>query len=329
MSTRRVAFSGNTYYIRAYDNDDGDGDLTTDNDQLIILSAVGVVDGNTTTVQALVFNPSGIVNAISTNENLTISGNPIISGACGSIHTNDDMDVSGNPNISQNSTSSGTYIPGGTVGGVSGGGHSDVPVPLLDPTTFEPNADYKLASDGNVYDANGNFVHDATSSDWEGWNYSSPKWTQTGVGAGATIDGSLYVEGDVVISSDVGAPGSPWEVTIVATGFIEVSGNPDLANYKNPSDQEEIQNIFMLAGTDLKFNGNSTVQIEGLLYAKEQLDISGTPNINGAIIAYDFAASEGLVSENKISGDATITYGCGLAIPGIATGIDVIAWNEL
>ncbi len=45
-----VALNGNTYYIRAYDNDDGNADFDIDN--IIILHSVGIVDGTTTTVEA-------------------------------------------------------------------------------------------------------------------------------------------------------------------------------------------------------------------------------------------------------------------------------------
>ena len=37
----QFAFNGNTYYIRAFDNDDGDGDLTNDLDHMIYLARYG------------------------------------------------------------------------------------------------------------------------------------------------------------------------------------------------------------------------------------------------------------------------------------------------
>ena len=322
-----VAFNGNTYYIRAYDNDDGDSDLTTDSDNLVMLSAVGVVNGNTTTVQAMVYKlPGSPENAVAINGDMDVSGNPSISGTCGSIHANDDLDISGSPNVSENATASGTYAGGSeTVGGTSGGGHAEVPIPLLDPTEFEQYADYVLAADGNVYDSNGTFIHDANSSKWNGWDFSSPKWTMS---KNTTIDGSFYVEGDIVISGNAGSSGNPWELTLVATGHIEVSGTPVFENKKNPADPEEIQNLFMVAGTDLKVNGNADQHIEGLFYATEQFYISGNPDINGAVMAYDAPSVDGLLSENNISGNASITYGCGMSIPGVSNDIRVISWNQ-
>ncbi len=319
-----VALNGNTYYIRAYDNNDGDPNFDVDN--VIILHSVGVVDDTTTTVEASVSNPPGTpVSAVTTNGNLTISGNPGIIGTCGSAHANGDLDISGNPIIVENATAFGFYSASGspTVGGTSGGGYPNINIPLLDPTRFEPYADYTLAADGNVYDATGTQVG---SSPWNGWDYSSPKWTLSGNSA---IDAFYYIEGDTVISGTPGSPGTPWEVTIVATGFIEISGNPIFINKKNPSDPVDIQNIFMLAGTDIKYNGNPNQTIDGIIYATEQISLSGDPNINGAVMAYDSFSVEGLVSQNNISGNPYITYGCGLTLPNASGDIVVVSWREL
>ncbi len=313
-----VAFNGSTYYIRAYDNDDGDGDPTTDADNLIMVSAVGVVDGNTSTVEATIYSPPGVVNAVTTNGNLNISNHSDILGDCSDIHANGDLDITGGVTMDGIGTATGTYQYAGST--VSTGDH-DIDVPFLDPTQYEQYADYKLAADSNVYDANGNFV---SSSPWNGWNHSGSKWS---LSDDFPADVSLYVEGDVQISNN---PTGPWAVTIIATGYIDVSsGNGEFINKKNPSDPEEIQNIFMLAGTDLKFKGNNIHTIEGLFYAKEQIDMSGDTRIEGAVMAYNGSASESLVTANKIRDDVAITYGCGLVVPGLLGQVNVVSWNEI
>ena len=273
------------------------------------------------------------ISAVVTNGTLNISGDPNITGTCGSVHANGDLTISGNPNIDEDATAGGTYTPGGgTIGGTAGGSQPNIDVPLLDPADFQSYADYTLASDGNVYDASGVQVG---SSPWNGWDYSSPKWTFAGDDTDANnTEGTIYVDADVVISSSPGSVGDPWKISIIATGYIEVSGNPVVTNYKSPSDPVDIQNMFLLAGTDLKYNGNPTVQVEGLFYATEQIQLSGNPDINGAIMARnDFSGDSnsphGLVTQNDISGNATITYGCGLTIPTTSVDIDVITWNEL
>jgi len=317
-----VALNGNTYYIRAYDNDDGNANFDIDN--IIILHSVGIVDGTTTTVEAEVYNPPGIpVSAVTTNGNLTISGNPGITGNCGSVHSNDDLTLSGSPDVAQNATATGTYVPGGTVGGTGAGGQSAILIPLLDPTDFEFYADYTLASDGNVYDASGVFV---SSSPWNGWTYSSPKWQKAG---NTAFDASLYVEGDVKIVGNAGSPGTPWYITIVATGYIQLSGGSTIANKKNPADPVDIQNLFFVAGTDVKYTGNATQTIDGLIYAADQLKLLGNPTINGAALAYNATTVESLVTSNTISGSVILNYGCGLTIPSGSVDIEVISWNEI
>ena len=55
-----VTFSGGTYYLRVFDNDDGDGDLFSDTDNLIFIDSVGVnANGDTKTLRAMVrlYNP--------------------------------------------------------------------------------------------------------------------------------------------------------------------------------------------------------------------------------------------------------------------------------
>jgi hypothetical protein len=317
-----MTLNGNTYYIRAYDNDDGNANFDVDN--IIILSSVGIVDGITTTVEAEIYNPPGIpVSAVTTYGNLAVSGNPTVSGACGSVHSNDDLTLSGSPNITENATATGTYVPGGTVGGTGAGGQSAIPIPHLNPSAFERYADYTLASNGNVYDAGGTFV---SSSPWNGWTYSSPVWQK---GGPIAFDASLYVEGDVEITGNAGSPGNPWEITIYATGYIKVSGSLTIANYKNPVDPVDIQNLFFVAGTDVKYNGNATHTIDGIIYAADQLELSGNPTINGAAIAYDATLLEPLVSSNTITGSVVLNYGCGMTIPNGSVEIKVISWNEI
>ena len=102
-------------------------------------------------------------------------------------------------------------------------------------------------------------------------------------------------------------------------------------NKKNPGDPLAVQDLFLVAGTDLSFSGNPAQSVDGLFYATQQLKISGAPIINGAVMAYDSPTTAGsgeLVLANEISGDPTITYGCGLTVPN-TDGIDVVSWNEI
>jgi hypothetical protein len=102
-----------------------------------------------------------------------------------------------------------------------------------------------------------------------------------------------------------------------------------IANKKNPADPVDIQNLFFVAGTDVKYNGNATQTIDGLIYAVDQTEISGNPTINGAVLAYDATTVEPLVASNTVTGSVILNYGCGLTIPSGSVIIEVISWNEI
>ncbi len=330
-----VPFNGKTYYIRAFDNDDGDLDPTIDTDGLIFLSAVGIADNSTATVQSLVHNPPTTApGALNVTGDFDISGNTTISGACGDVHTNGDVTLSGILNVSQDFTSSGAYNDSAsdTIGGDSGGGFNDVPVPLIDPTEFEQYADYKLASDGFVYDGAGNFVHDAnvntTGTKWNNWHYELLKpgeWLLKG----NTLDASFYVDGNLMTKGVQGSVGNPWMTTLTATGSIEITGTSMSANLRDPNDPIGIQNSFMVAGTDIEMSGNSNQTIDGIIWAGEQINLNGDPNILGSVMAYGNPSVSTLVTSSEISGDVNITYGCGMTIPGTSLEINVVSWNEV
>ena len=319
-----VALGDNNYYIRAYDNNDGDPNFDIDN--TIILHSIGTVNGITTSVEAVVYNPPGIpVSAVTTNDNLEVAGSSIVSGDCGSVHSNEDLTMSGTPSVLHDATATGTYTLGGSVGGTEAGGESIIPIPQLDPVDFRPYADYILDNNGDVYDSSGNFV---SSSPWNGWTHSTlpSTWEKGGPTA---FDASLFIEGNAILRGNAGSPGTPWNITIVATGYIDVSGNLVFANLKNPAHPVNIQNLIFVAGTDIKYNGNSNQVVDGLIYALDQLHLSGNPTINGAALAYDATTSESLVFSNLVTGDVIINYGCGLTIPSGSVDLEVISWKEL
>lgn len=343
----KVTFGNNTYYIRAKDNVDGDSDPSVDSDSIMILAAVGIAGDTTATVETTVYNPPPLpTNAVTANGILSISGNPDILGVCGSVHSNgdnnpstDDLVFSGDVDVAVNATTSGTSSigsPGEIVGTIEDGA-PEVPVPDLNPTDYQQYADYTFTNNGLIFQKGvSSAVYDAntTSLKWNGWDWSPPTWTLSG---GSTINGSFYFDADVSISGSPPGPGIPppwWETTIVAEGHLEVSGNPKWENKKDPNLPEEIQNIFLLAGTDIKMNGNNEMStVEGLIYAREQIDLSGNSKINGSVMSLnefsgDTNPPHGLIDKNFISGNSVITYGCGLYIPGIGPDIEVISWRQ-
>ena len=88
--------------------------------------------------------------AIVTDGDLSVPGNMEVCGACGSVHSNEDVTSSGTPDVCENFTASGTYSAGGaTVGGNSGGGYPEIPIPIINPY------DDVLVPDPNVFDTSG------------------------------------------------------------------------------------------------------------------------------------------------------------------------------
>jgi hypothetical protein len=132
------------------------------------------------------------------------------------------------------------------------------------------------------------------------------------------------VEGDF---STTGTPAG-WQTTIIAEGYIDFGGNADIVNYMNPSDTVDIQNLFLVAGTDIEFSGNPTNTIQGLMAAKDQLSISGTVALEGFLIAADVGTSENLVTSNTISGSLTATYNGDIVAPFLSNKVTIIAWQE-
>ena len=116
-------------------------------------------------------------------------------------------------------------------------------------------------------------------------------------------DNSMIAKGMFYVEGDFSTTGSPagWQTTIIAKNYINFGGNADVANYKDASDTFDIQNLFLVAGTDIEFSGNPSNTIQGMMAAKEQVLISGTVSREGFLIAADIDTSRNLVTGNIIS----------------------------
>ena len=335
-----VLYKGNTYYIRAEDNDDGDDNPLSDSDFLMVVSSVGIVDDTTTRVEATIYYPTIPVSALTTNGNLQMSGTPNILGACGAAHANGDLDINGNPEVALNATSSGGLTTSGSMANITGtpvGSQPQIPVPYLNPSDYQQYADYTLKADGTILDSDGNPVTPSPGflDEWDFASASSPDLPTWKLSGNDSTDASYYVEGNIEISGTPPGPGNPpWEVTFFATGSIKLSGNADFINRKDTIDDPvSIQNLFMVAGLDIDYSGNPSNILEGIIYAGEQIELSGNGSIEGAVMAFNAnagvsASPSGLITENLVNGNPTITYGCGLTFPN-SGGVQVVSWNEV
>jgi cytoskeletal protein CcmA (bactofilin family) len=267
-------------------------------------------------------------NALTVGGHLTISGNPTIAGTHGGVHANGNLSVSGNPLISGNATAGGTYSASGNpvVVGTKAGGQPPVTIPTINPADFFGARDFRLAADGKVYNASG-VMQAMSGGQWNGWDYSSGKWSLSG---NSTINGTLYIEGDVVVSGNPGSTTAPWIATLIATGSIEVTGNPNIrpptASDPGALFRSSTENLLFVAGKDLKINGNPQQSFQGILAAHEQVSVSGNARLTGFIIAEDAANAGTQVTADAISGNMQLTYNGALGNP-FPGDVQIMTWE--
>ncbi len=331
-SFTNIAFGGGTYTVTATDNDDNDGDTDDDIDHTVVLTSTGTRNGVTSTIEALVNRPTFTPgSAITTKGNLNGSGSFAVQGACGSIHTNAGFNQSG---VSGTATQ-GTTASGNCSGAsCTGSGAAEQPIPLVDVTEYRSYAHYILKSDGTIEDQGTGNVY----------TYSGPNWTWSITGDGNALfgsitqpgglwkvngtdvaDGIFYVEGDINV---LNSP-APWNTTIISEGYIDVGASPDMTNYQGgPS--PDIDQLFLIAETDLEFAGNPSNTITGMMYAGEQMSISGTVDLVGYVISADKFDAENLVTpESSISGSLTVTYDCSGASPFFSDHVAILSWQKM
>jgi hypothetical protein len=188
-------FGGGTYTVSVRDNDDNDNDLSTDADNVIIVSSTGIKDGESVTVEAYITNGSfRAKHAITTDNVLSITGDPTVDGSLGSIHAN--HDISGvSDNVEKGITASGDCLSPCV---------SDVAresLPAAEPEDFKPFANYILTSSGDITTTDGSEVDQAGLKNWryvEDDGYSG--WELEGCSG----PGMFYSETDVRLVGDVG-----------------------------------------------------------------------------------------------------------------------------
>ena len=153
-----------------------------------------------------------------------------------------------------------------------------------------------------------------------GWVYDPPGWTFDG---NTGTDGTYYLEGPATISGNPGNPATPIALTIIAEGSIEISGRPDLI--------PDTPDLMFVTDGDLKISNRPTMPltVEGAILVHEQLDISSRPTLSGQVIVADAANDSSLVTENKISGNATFSSNGTLGGAGGAQLLTRSAWREI
>jgi hypothetical protein len=256
-----------------------------------------------TTTTTTITNPALLVAG-----NLDISGNIDVSGARGNVHANGDMSISGNAwSISGDATAAGTFTAiSDNTGGVQGGGRPSVTVPDVNASNYLELATHILNADGTITTVGATPACVANC----GWSFSGGTWSIAG---NTASEGTFFVQGNATIAGNPnggGPPGSrvPLPLSVIATGSIEITGTPILAPHNGLALQ------FVTNG-DLRIAGNAEFDrtlVEGQSLVREQVLISGNPDLRGQIIVQDFRGCgqtcSSVVSENAITGNMSIIY---------------------
>jgi Tfp pilus assembly protein PilX len=329
------------------DNDDGDGDLTVDTDNQVILRSTGNYQSGERVVEAIVVlnytlaasNSSNPPLTIFTEEYLKLNGNPDFYGPDSLVHSNSYIEFGGTTRIAGeiqqvSDNTVGTYQQ--AIDGVWGDftsveattGATRVTTPYVYPPIYKGVATHYMAADCKIYDG----VPGGTSlvtgqptkylaygmDGYEGWtcDHDGDKNKKYEISGDQALTGFYYVEGNVIINGDPGLPDDPLKISIVAEGYLEVSGNPHITPYYPQGDfstapsvdaLEQIildgnpsylgvnaldavlksDEVLLLAGGDLNIQGNpaSSFNFHGIVAAHDQITISGNPRMSGAIIA--------------------------------------------
>jgi hypothetical protein len=319
-ATGRTSRTG-TYTVRLVDDAaEADGDSLTDTNNRLVAQCVGITpDGASAAIDVAI--GSVPFPAMATEGDLKISGNPELVGRCGGAHANHIMVVSGTPVVSGTLSASDTVTVSGHVRDtlhrqVTPLSHAPpLEIPDLDPLEYCAAADFVLQADGWVLDRTSGQTYDARSDAKFGWKLSSntpPVWD---FGGNAVTTGTFCAMGNAIVSGNPGTENSPANMSLIATGSIKVSGNPYLAG-------EDPSGIVLLAGGDVTISGNPSAlsqNYRGLVYSGSQCEVSGNPRLGGQLLCKDKPNppdANDYVSENKLNGNAEITFECNGTITG-------------
>ncbi len=250
--------------------------------------------------------------AITTEEDLSVEGDPVVRGSTAHVHSNATLRVQGNSSIAGNATASGAFSRIGhpSIGGVAAGSRPQQSIPDLDPALYRGNADVVFAADGRVTDGAGRLLGQGSYS---GFSLGAGGWRWSG---GGQPGGILWFEGDLDVTSRTSGV---WSATFVATGSIFVRGNPDFA----PSARLRVS---FLAGADVELSGTAGSRIAGAVYARDQVDLAGDVEVRGAVLARGRSGASNAVRTNRVGGSVVLQHdgGTPLALSWITTTLPAV-----
>ncbi|MFH1230349.1 MAG: polymer-forming cytoskeletal protein, partial [Planctomycetota bacterium] len=249
-----IDYYGNTFWAKLENNNDTalGGSALVDADNIVKITVEGWGGGNDPLQRSQTQVAEGLIQykedsyiasgALVVGGSLKVYGNASITGAEGDIQANGPVTISGSASVSGDVTSTGTVDNSGTVGGTITPNAPATPIPSIVPSNYKYLATHIFKTDGLVYDQSNNLI--ATPTDWT-YDAATQLWSN-----GGTDSGVFYFEGsNVKIAGSPGSPATPWLVSIIATGYINMTGSPSISPYSSGG------NIACMAGTDLRMRG--------------------------------------------------------------------------
>jgi len=297
------------------DPGDTDGSPFTDSNFRFMINCTGETpDGGKATLSAVVGN--ALFPGVVTEGNLTINGNPEILGRCGGVHANAIAIVSGNPVVTNSLSATSIVQLSGSVADTLGNiviplqYQPPLEIPDVLPADYCATAEYTLNSNGTVFRKSTGETFNINSSSKFGWKRASSSPVVFDHDGSSGSPGTVCAYGNITVGGSPGTSDNPLQMSIIATGSIQISGNP----YLIPSSEDQ---IMFLSGADVEINGNpvsGTNNFEGLIYATSQCKLNGNPGIQGQVVCKNKPNPSNtvqLADKNEISGDAKISYDCG------------------
>ena len=328
--------------------DGGNGSLQVTSTGTASNNAQAVITG------LVVLGPYVPEDAVTVDQDLTISGNATLAGSNGGVHANGNLTISSSPVISTNAIAYFNYTATGTpnVTGVAAGSQTIAAIPLMQASMFSASRDYLLSWDGYVYSGS-NLTQPLPMPNglWNCWSFSSTTSVQkkkkkkhvslsgpTGpaiwtLSCPSTINGTLYFETDVSIPTSLGTTQAPWITTLIAEGSIDLTAQSLIARAPTSADgalfKAGTQNFLFISDEDIHIGSLSGGNFTGVVAAYEQVNIEGNPTMYGYVVAQDGANGSGLVTADSVSGGLSLTYNGDLSIPTFLKTAQIKTWKAL
>ncbi len=336
--------AGATYEARLFDEDDPlrgltlgavdqlriaeNGQPAVDANSRVLIQATGhTANGTHTAVEVTLVPIQG--PTIVSNGDLTVQGNAsVLGGTYGNVHSNAALEVGGSADIEGNATASGSYTESGNpdIGGSTSGSASPLPIIDIHAADYRYLADLVLTSSGVITDLIGGVICDASADagacEAAGytWRYDGAAgWSANSLGANAD-NRTFYAETDLTITSNIGTNGNPWNLTLIAEGNIDISGNGTF--------EADTPGLLFVTDQDLKIMGGmEQVGADAQNLVREQVRLGGNVSLLGELVIESAAHVSDLVTASVIgaTGTPSITNSGTL----VGTSFSVGSWREL